>query len=181
MISDGGLVGQACAWHGNLLMGAPSARGWVVVVEGSLGRPGWAGGESSWSPQAQRFQTGWLCQGVGVGVIVGCPVSSQGAGPSFGLAGRGDRAGQGGKLLSPAWSTCCQSFKENWDSCLDGLFLIPCPSDGAIKAGAFGGLWNEVSPIVASHRLDQNLRPQTRANGANVLSPNPTQGSISFH
>ena len=152
----------------------PPVRGSGAVVEGSLGRPGWAGGECSWSPQAQRFQTGWLCQGVGVGVILGCPASSQGAGPSLGLAGRGDRAGQGGKLLAlgalrrtellPGWS-----------------FLIPCPSDGAIKAGAFGGLWNEVSPIVVSYRLDQNLRPQTRAKGANVLNPNSTQGSISFH
>lgn len=105
----------------------PPVWGWGAVVEGSLGRPGWAGGECSWSPQAQRFQTGWLCQGVGVGVILGCPASSQGAGPSLGLAGRGDRAGQGGKLLSLAWSACSRSFKENRSSCLDGLFKFPVP------------------------------------------------------
>lgn len=88
-------------------------------------RVGW--GECSWSPQAQRFQTGWLCQGIGVGVILGCPASSHGAGTSLGLAGRGDRAGQGGKLLSPAWSACSQSFKENRNSCLDGFFKFPVP------------------------------------------------------
>lgn len=110
---------------------------------------------------------------LGVGVMLGCPASSQGAGPSLGLAGRGDRR------LGKEEASCSRALRRT--ELLPGWsFLIPCPSDGAIKAGAFGGLWNEVSPIVVSYRLDQNLRPQTRAKGANVHESTQPKDPISL-
>lgn len=113
-------------------------------------------GECSWSPQAQRTQTGWLCQGVGVGVILGCPAaSSQGLELHLSAAWLEEEIelGKRRKLLAlgalrrtellPGWS-----------------FLIPVPQMEPSRPVPLRGLWNEVSPIVVSYRLDQTSDPK---------------------
>lgn len=89
--------------------------------------------------------------------MLGSSASGQGAGPALSLAGGGDGAGRGGCFLIQAWTDYSLSFKENQHSCLNGFVFFPVPPVEPLRLTSWG-LWNEVSPIVASHRLDQNLK-----------------------